>query len=40
MGELFTVPGCCSLDPDMSKLNSVQVISPQKGNSSGEKKLC
>lgn len=28
-----------SLDPDMSKLNSVQVISPQKGNSSGKEEV-
>lgn len=32
-------PDVRSLDPDMSKLNSVQVISPQKGNSSGREEV-
>lgn len=32
-------PDVRSLDPDMSKLDSVQVISPQKGNSSGREEV-
>lgn len=32
-------PDVRSLDPDMSRLNSVQVISPQKGNSSGKEEV-